>query len=107
MSIPTVEPGGASISREAADEYGEMIERISTKIVDSKMQSISVFLLESFRPMSSLWSQLLRLYVGPFLMIVGPEKVEKLFKFIEKPENIEYFISRIEEKSGKVDSKRN
>jgi len=107
MTVPTVEPEGATISKDTADEYREMIERISTKIVDSKMESISVFLLESFRPMSSLWSQLLRLYVGPFLMVVGPEKIEKLFKFIEKPENIEYFISRIEEKSGKVDPKRN
>ena len=78
----------------------DMIERISTKIVDSKMESIAIFLLDSFRPMSSLWSQLLRLYVGPFLMIVGPEKVERLFKFLDKPENLEYFIRRVEEKSG-------
>jgi hypothetical protein len=63
------------------------------------MGSVAVFFLESFRPMSSLWSQLLRLYVGPFLMVIGPEKVEKLFKFLDKPENLEYFIRRIEEKS--------
>ena len=100
--IPEISAEGAPVSNESA----ELIERISTKIVDSKMESVAVFLLESFRPMSSLWSQLLRLYVGPFLMIVGPEKVEKMFKFIEKPENLEYFIRRIEEKSGKVDSKR-
>jgi hypothetical protein len=77
----------------------EMIERLSTKIVDSKMETMAIFILESFRPMSSLWSQLLRLYVGPFLMIIGPEKVEKLFKFLDKPDNLEYFIRKIEEKS--------
>jgi hypothetical protein len=65
------------------------------------MGSVAVFFLESFRPMSSLWSQLLRLYVGPFLMVIGPEKVEKLFKFLDKPENLEYFIRRIEEKSDR------
>ena len=76
-----------------------MVERLSTKIVDSKMETVAIFILESFRPMSSLWSQLLRLYVGPFLMIIGPEKVEKLFKFLDKPDNLEYFIRRVEEKS--------
>jgi hypothetical protein len=71
------------------------------------MGNIVIFFLESFRPMASLWSQLLRLYVGPFLMIIGVEKVENLFKFLEKPENLEYFINKIEEKSvDKVDSKR-
>jgi hypothetical protein len=106
MITQTIRDEEKPISDEKADEYGDMIERISTKIVDSKMESVAVFLLESFRPMSSLWTQLLRLYVGPFLMIFGPEKIEKLFKFLEKPENLEYFISRIEEKSSKVDSKR-
>lgn len=76
-----------------------MIERVSDKIVDSKMESIAIFFLESFRPMSSLWSQLMRLYVGPFLMVIGPEKVERFLKFLDKPENLEYFIRRIEEKS--------
>ena len=77
----------------------EMIERLSEKIVNSKMETMAIFILESFRPMSSLWSQLLRLYVGPFLMIIGVEKVEKLFKFLDKPDNLEYFIRKIEEKS--------
>ena len=103
----TSDVDGKPISDQVSDEYEDTVERISTKIVNSNMDSVAVFLLESFRPMSSLWSQLLRLYVGPFLMVVGPEKVEKLFKFIEKPENLEYFISRIEEKSGKVGSKGN
>jgi hypothetical protein len=71
------------------------------------MESVAVFFLESFRPMSFLWSQLMRLYVAPFLMVVGPEKVDKFIKFLEKPENLEYFIRRIEEKSeSKVDSKK-
>jgi len=77
----------------------EMIERLSEKIVNSKMETMAIFILESFRPMSSLWSQLLRLYVGPFLMIIGVEKVENLFKFLDKPDNLEYFIRKIEEKS--------
>jgi hypothetical protein len=98
VMLPRAETERWPISDETV-EYGDMIERVSTKIVDSKMESIAIFFLESFRPMSSLWSQLLRLYVGPFLMIVGPEKVEKLFKFLDKPENLEYFIKKIEEKS--------
>lgn len=88
-----------TISNEMSQDDKEMIERLSTKIVDSKMETMAIFILESFRPMSSLWSQLLRLYVGPFLMIIGPEKVEKLFKFLDKPDNLEYFIRKIEEKS--------
>ena len=96
-----------AISNETVEEYRDMIERVSTKIVDSKMESVAIFFLDSFRPMSSLWSQLLRLYVAPFLMVVGPEKVERLLKFLEKPENLEYFIQRIEAKSvDEVDTKR-
>lgn len=101
-----VDGGREAIDNESTREYKDTIERISAKIADSKMESVAVFMLESFRPMSSLWSQLLRLYVGPFLMIIGVERVEKLFKFLEKPENLEYLISRIEEKSSKVDTSR-
>ncbi len=101
--LPTVEEKRSRISNAIDEEYKEMIEQASTKVVNSKMETVVIFFLESFRPMSSLWSQLLRLYVGPFLMIVGPEKVEKLLKFLEKPENLEYFLRRIEEKS--VDKK--
>lgn len=97
--LPEAEMGRWTISNEMSQDDKDMIERISTKIVDSKMETMAIFILESFRPMSSLWSQLLRLYVGPFLMIIGPEKVEKLFKFLDKPDNLEYFIRRIEEKS--------
>lgn len=99
--LPEAETGRWAIGNEMSQEDKEMIERISTKIVNSKMETMAIFILESFRPMSSLWSQLLRLYVGPFLMIIGPEKVEKLFKFLDKPDNLEYFIRRIEEKSAR------
>jgi len=99
IMLPETEAGRWAISNEMSQEDKDLIERVSTKIVDSKMETMAIFILESFRPMSSLWSQLLRLYVGPFLMIIGPEKVEKLFKFLDKPDNLEYFIRRIEEKS--------
>ncbi len=56
--------------------------------------------MESFRPMSFLWSQLLKLYVGPFLMLFGPEKIDKMLEFLGEPKNLEYFIRRIEDKTG-------
>ena len=78
------------------EEYRDVVEKAAKRIADSHMEGIVVFFLESFRPMAFFWSQMLRLYIAPFLLFLGVDRVEKLLAFLERDENLEYFIRRIE-----------
>jgi len=78
------------------EEYKDVVEKAAQKIAESHMEGVVIFFLESFRPMAFFWSQMLRLYIAPFMLFLGVDKVEKLLRFLEKEENIEYFIRRIE-----------
>lgn len=78
---------------DAADEW---LSSIAEKLVNLNLDSMAVFFLETFGPMSHVWSQLGRLHLQPLLILLGPSG-ERLMGFLEKPENLERFMKKIEE----------
>lgn len=76
----------------------ELLEKLAKKIVDSKLDTIVIFLLSSFGPMGRVWAQLARLYLQPLLILLG-EYGELFLRVIQDPEKVERLISKIEELS--------
>lgn len=77
----------------------ELIEKLARKIVDIKMDSVAIFLLESFGPMGRVWSQLALLYLQPLLILLGSYG-EALLNVIKDQDKVEKLVKRIEELSS-------
>lgn len=73
----------------------ELIDRLARKIVDSKLDTIVIFLLSSFGPMGRVWAQIARLYLQPLLILLG-DYGEVFLAILQDPEKVEKLISRIE-----------
>lgn len=78
------------------DRTEEWLSSIAEKLVNLNLDSMAVFFLETFGPMSHVWSQLGRLHLQPLIILLGPSG-ERLISFLEKPENLERFVKKIEE----------
>lgn len=78
------------------DETEKWLSSIAERLVYLNLDSMAVFFLETFGPMSNVWSQLGRLHLQPLLILLGPSG-ERLMSFLEKPENLERFMKKIEE----------
>ncbi|MEM0065750.1 MAG: hypothetical protein QW459_04155 [Sulfolobales archaeon] len=76
----------------------ELLEKLARKIVDSKLDTIVIFLLTSFGPMGRVWAQLARLYLQPLLILLG-DYGEFFLKVLQDPERVEKLVSKIEELS--------
>lgn len=76
----------------------ELLERLARKIVDAKLDTIAIFLLNSFGPMGRVWAQIARLYAQPFLILLG-EYGEYFLSVLQDPEKVEKLIKKIEELS--------
>ncbi|MCI4457901.1 MAG: hypothetical protein JHC19_07520 [Desulfurococcaceae archaeon] len=84
------------MSRNEMINEDQLIENLARKIVDMKMDSVAIFLLESFGPMGRLWSQIALLYLQPLLILLGSYG-NYLLKIFEDPVKVEKLIKRIEE----------
>lgn len=76
----------------------ELLEKLARKIVDAKLDTVAIFLLSSFGPMGRLWAQVARLYLQPFLILLG-EYGEYFLSVLQDPEKIEKLVRKIEELS--------
>ncbi|MEM3948839.1 MAG: hypothetical protein QXM76_04530 [Zestosphaera sp.] len=84
---------------DAKREEDELIERVAKKIVDIKMDSVAIFLLESFGPMGRVWSQVALLYLQPLLILLGSYG-EAFLTILRDPAKVERLVKRIEELSS-------
>jgi hypothetical protein len=78
------------------DATEEWLSSIAERLVSLNLDSMAEFFLETFGPMSHVWSQLGRLYFQPLIILLGPSG-ERLISFLERPENMERFKRKIEE----------
>ena len=81
----------------------ELLSVYAKKVVDKKLSVLVIFSLESVKYLAFIGTQLLAFF-GPILTLFATEK--KYYDFIElmeKRENIEYFLCKIEtyEKNAK------
>ncbi len=77
----------------------ELIEKLAKKIIDIRMDSVAIFLLESFGPMGRVWSQLALLYLQPLLILLGSYG-EAFLNILKDPAKVEKLVRRIEELSS-------
>lgn len=74
----------------------EAAEWVARKIVERGLAAPAIFILESIKPFSFLMNQMavgVQPFIAPFF---GSERYEKLPKFLEKRENVELLIQKIE-----------
>lgn len=90
----------------------EIIEYIARFIVDEHLEAFMVPVLEFSRPFGWIGGQLGRFMIGPWLYLFGGSRFIKYFSFLEKKENFEKVVERIEEllktqkEKGKKEVKR-
>ncbi len=77
-----------------------VIDKIAQKVVESKLETIVIFFLETIGPMGRLWSQIARIYLQPLLILLGSYG-EAFLKILQDPNKVEKLVARIEELSSK------
>lgn len=69
----------------------------------------AIFMIESFKPLSSIGAQMGRLFVSPLLPALGKDigiSGEKFFQIFEKHENVEKLIKAVEELTQKEEEQK-
>ena len=75
----------------------DTLTRFAEKIVNKKASVLAVFLLESTKYISFIAGQAL-IFFGPILtLVVNDKKYYNFIDLLEKRENVEFLISKIED----------
>ena len=78
------------------DERDSLIDSLAEKVVARRLETPAVLFLEMHKPLSFLASQTM-LVAMPFLApLIGGQRVADMSKLLQKRENIELLITRIE-----------
>ena len=80
-------------------EQEEIIQKIAQTIHKHGLDMIAILMIESFKPLSFIGAQMGRLFVSPFLPMIGSDvgiNGEKFFQIFEKRENVEKLIQAVE-----------
>ena len=78
------------------------LSKFAKKIVDKKISVLAIFLLESTKYISFIAGQTL-IFLGPMLtLFVNDKKYYDFINLLEKKENIEFLISKIEDLNLKI-----
>ncbi len=80
-------------------EQEEIIQNIAQTIHKHGLDVIAILMIESLKPLSFIGAQMGRLFVSPFLPVIGSDveiKGEKIFQIFENRENVEKLIQAVE-----------
>ena len=95
-----------SIWREASpEETEEIIENIAQEAVKRQMELPATFLFGTFRPVSYMGGQLIRVFLAAFTPFLGDLRYEYI-SVLEKNENLVKLIGRINELSEEREEER-
>ena len=87
------------------EEKEQIIQEIAENIHKRGLDTAAVLFLESSKPLSRLGTSMGRVFLSPFLPILGDSTDlygHKLLEIFEKRENIERLIQKIEKMSEKA-----
>ena len=84
-----------------SEQETEMIEKLANTIYKYDMDLVAILVLESIKPLTSVYGKMGRFIVAPFIPLIGEESMPYLATF-EKKENLEKLIRLLEER-GKAD----
>jgi hypothetical protein len=76
--------------KELTEEEKLFLKKFSLKIKERKMETISVFILESTAPIHTILSNLLTFLKPTIGFIISKEEIEKLEKILENKKAIEF-----------------
>ncbi len=82
------------------EDEDEMIKKIAQKIHKYGLDMAAILMIESVKPLSYIGTQMGRIFVSPFLPVLGENigiSGEKLFQIFEKRDNVEKLIKAVEE----------
>ncbi len=79
------------------EQEQEALEKILNFIVDRGVESAAILIFGSFRNMSRLGGMASRFFLGPLVPFL-PHDVEQYIWVLEKEENIDWLLERLESK---------
>jgi hypothetical protein len=91
------------------EERDRIIARLAEKINEYKMQTIAILTLETIKPLVYVGGEISRVFLAPFLPLLGKEfsvMGEKYITIFENYDNIEKLIQLLETKPKKKDSEK-
>lgn len=83
------------------EEENELIEQVAEKIHEYKMETVAILTLESVKPLAYVGGEMSRVFLAPFLPVLGRdlnEMGEKYITVFEERDNIEKLIQLLEQK---------
>ena len=86
------------------EEEEEMIKKAAEKIHQYGMDVAAILMLESVKPLVFIGGQMGRVFISPFLPVLGDNierEGEKFFRIFEKRENVEKLILLLEKMEEK------
>jgi hypothetical protein len=86
------------------EEVDKMIEEVADKIFDYNMDLVAILMLETLKPLSSVYAPMGRFMVAPFLPVVGEASGRYLAAFQDK-QNVEKLIRLLEDKGRENERK--
>ncbi|MBN2017220.1 MAG: hypothetical protein JW794_03680 [Candidatus Cloacimonetes bacterium] len=87
------------------DDAHELMDRTAKFIVERRMGSAAILLIESLRPLNFIASQILYM-IAPFAEIIfKPDEYQKFACSLEDTENVKYLINKIDEKDAEFHKK--
>ncbi len=79
-------------------EEKELLDKFASRVAERGLVPVTVFLLESIKPVSFLMSQFM-VFFRPFVTVfVKPDLYDKVVSVFEDRRKIEYLLKLIEEK---------
>ncbi len=85
-----------SDSTENLPEQQALLDRIAEAVVDRELAAPAILFLESMKPLSFLGGQFMA-FISPFIhMVVDASQYDQIAEAIERRENVEFLIQRIE-----------
>lgn len=91
------------------EEEEEIIKKAAEKIHQYGMNVAAILMLESFKPLFYIGGQMGRVFVFPFLPVLGDNierEGEKFFRIFEQRENVEKLILLLEKMEEKPKEER-
>jgi len=82
------------------DTYDDIIERIAERVVNMRLGTVAIVLLESTKPLSFIASQVLVFFEPIVRALFNPKDYKRFYEMLEDRNNIEKLIQRIEEKEN-------
>ncbi len=81
-----------------------LLDRIAEAVVDRELTAPAVLFLESMKPLSFLGGQFMA-FISPFIhMVVDASEYDRIAEAIERRENVEFLIQRIEHYAAEADN---